>query len=187
MVCWILGAHRLQFGSHFGSISAALGIWKNSSKCVSVVTFDSLRPSKRSLFACFDRRCVWEADFEQFFAFLANFGDPSGNPFGTDCDKKQGLKKEYKNGRFFGGVTGHCWALLGTVAECGWPAGGGESFRSSHGLLRKGSITPQPGKAWRGGSNSAAAQTATVPFFLMGKVFWNVRVGGHRDAIYSTF
>ena len=30
-------------------------------------------------------------------------------------------------------------------------------------------------------------KTATVPFFLMGKVFWNVRVGGHRDAIYSTF
>ena len=49
------------------------------------------------------------------------------------------------------GTTGHYWARLGTVAECGWPAGGGESFRSSHGLLRKGSITPQPGKAWRGG------------------------------------
>ena len=117
--CWILGAHRLQFGSHFGSISAALGIWKNSSKCVSVVTFDSLRPSKRSLFACFDRRCIWEADFEQFFAFLANFGDPSGNPFGTDCDKKQGLKKESKNGRFFGGVTGHGWARRGTVGHGG--------------------------------------------------------------------
>ena len=63
------------------------------------------------------------------------------------------------------------WHGGGTVAECSWPAGGGESFRSSHGLLRKGSITPQPGKAWRGGSNSAAAQTATVPFFLMGKMF----------------
>ena len=85
---------------------------------MSVVTFDSLRPSKRSLFACFDRRCVWEADFEQFFAFLANFGGPSGNPFGTDCDKKQDLKKEYKNGRFFGGVTGHCWARRGTVGHC---------------------------------------------------------------------
>ena len=141
--CWILGAQRLQFGSHFGSISAALGIWKNSSKCVSVVTFDSLRPSKRSLFACFDRRCVWEADFEQFFAFLANFGDPSGNHFGTDCDKKQGLKKEYKNGRFFGGGTGHCWALLGTVAECGWPAGGGESWppgRAAKAEMGQGSI-----------------------------------------------
>ena len=117
--CWILGAHRLQFGSHFGSISAALGIWKNSSKCVRVVTFEGLRPSKRSLFACFDRRCIWEADFEQFFAFLANFGGPSGNPFGTDCDKKQGLKKEYKNGRFFGGVTGHGWARRGTVGHGG--------------------------------------------------------------------
>ena len=61
------------------------------------------------------------------------------------------------------------WHCGGTVAECGWPAGGGESFRSSHGLLRKGSITPQPGKAWRGGSNSAAAQTATVPFFSDGE------------------
>ena len=75
------------------------------------------------------------------------------------------------------------WWHGGGVRLAGW---GGESFRSSHGLLRKGSITPQPGKAWRGGSNSAAAQTATVPFFLMGKVFSNVRAGGHRDAIYST-
>ena len=29
-------------------------------------------------------------------------------------------------------------------------------------------------------------KTATVPFFLMGKVFSNVRAGAHRDAIYST-
>ena len=26
------------------------------------------------------------------------------------------------------GTTGHYWARLGTVAECGWPAGGGNPF-----------------------------------------------------------
>ena len=92
-VCLILGTQRLQFGSHFGSISGALGIWKNSSKCVRVVTFEGLTPSKRSLFACLDHGCVWKPGFEQIFEFLASLGGPSGSPFGTDCCPKRGLKK----------------------------------------------------------------------------------------------
>ena len=88
-----MGAPRLQFGSHFGYSSGALSIWKNSSKCVRVVTFEGLTPSKRRLFACLDHGCVWKPGFEQFFEFLASFGGPSGSPFGTDCCPKRGLKK----------------------------------------------------------------------------------------------
>ena len=73
-----MGAPRLQFGSHFGSISGARSIWKNSSKCVRVVTFEGLTPSKRSLFACLDHGCVWKPSFEQFLSFWPVLGVPVG-------------------------------------------------------------------------------------------------------------
>ena len=56
-------ALSLHFGSHFHSVLGALGLSKNSSKCVTVVTFQGLAPPRRSLFAsldCESRKTVLE-------------------------------------------------------------------------------------------------------------------------------
>ena len=57
---WGLKGHQFGalFGSHLVSIWGGCAIWKNSSKCVSVVTFEGLSPSRRSLFPGLVSECV---------------------------------------------------------------------------------------------------------------------------------
>jgi hypothetical protein len=67
----ILGALRLYVGSHFDSLLGARGLWKNSWKCVTVINFRGLAPSRRSLFAGLDCGCVLMMSFCRFLWFWA--------------------------------------------------------------------------------------------------------------------
>ena len=62
-----LGALTLNFSSHVDVILGALGLWKNSEKCVTVVNFSGLTPSRQGLFAGLDCGCVLSI---MFFDFL---------------------------------------------------------------------------------------------------------------------
>ena len=73
--CWflftILNALRLHFGSHFDIIVGALGLWKNSSNCISISNFRGLDPSRRSLLVGLDHGCVLMTSFFGFLWFWA--------------------------------------------------------------------------------------------------------------------
>ena len=62
----ILSALRLHFGFHFDSLWGALGLWKNSWKCVTVINFRGLTPCRQSLFAGLDCGCVLMVLFSRF-------------------------------------------------------------------------------------------------------------------------
>ncbi len=72
----ILGALRLHFCSHFDSLLGALGLWKNIWKCVTVVNFRDLAPSRQSLFAGLDCGCVLMVSFCRFLWFWVVLGLP---------------------------------------------------------------------------------------------------------------
>ena len=58
---WIfvfLDAQRLHFGFHFDSFLGALGVLRNSYKCVTIVNFRGLTPLGCDLFPDLDRECV---------------------------------------------------------------------------------------------------------------------------------
>ena len=59
----ILSAQTLHSGFHFDCFWGALGLLKNSWKCLSVVNFRGLTPLGRSLFPGLDRECVLMLSF----------------------------------------------------------------------------------------------------------------------------
>ena len=63
----ILSAQKLHCGSHFDSFLGALGLFKNSWKCVSVVNFRGLTPFGRSLLPGLDCECVLRLIFYLLF------------------------------------------------------------------------------------------------------------------------
>ena len=75
LILVILSAQRLHFGIHFDTFLGALGLFKNSWKCVSVINFRGLTPSGPGLLAGLDRECVLIQFFFQIFAILGGFGE----------------------------------------------------------------------------------------------------------------
>ena len=70
----LLDARRLHFSSHFDSFLRAPGVLKNRQKCVRVVNFRGLAPSRCDFFEDFDRECVLTLIFFRFFRFLVILG-----------------------------------------------------------------------------------------------------------------
>ena len=68
-ICVTLSAQRLHSGFHFDSFWGALGLLKNSWKCISVINFRGLTPLGRSLFPGLDRECVLRLSFYRNFRF----------------------------------------------------------------------------------------------------------------------
>ena len=60
-------AQRLHFCSHFDSFLGALGVLKNSEKCVRVVNFRGLTPFGYGIFPDPDRECVRRCFFADVF------------------------------------------------------------------------------------------------------------------------
>ena len=67
----ILGARRLHFSSFLCVLLGALGLWKNTEKCVPASNFRGSAPSRRSLFAGLDCGCVLMLSFCSFLWFWA--------------------------------------------------------------------------------------------------------------------
>ena len=84
----ILSAQRLHCGSHFESFLGALGLFKNSWKCVSVVNFRGLTPFRRSLFPGLDRECVLRLIFLICFLDFRSFWGLILDTFGTNLRTK---------------------------------------------------------------------------------------------------
>ena len=55
----------------FHSLLGALGPWKNSCKCVTIIKFRGVAPSRRSLFAGLARGCVLMRSVSRFVRFCA--------------------------------------------------------------------------------------------------------------------
>ena len=74
-----LGCPEAPFWLHFDSFLGALGLWKNSWKCVTIVKFRGLAPSRRSLFAGLDQEGVLMTSFSRFLRFCAFLRLPFGH------------------------------------------------------------------------------------------------------------
>ena len=81
------------FWLHFDSFLGALGLWKNSWKCVTIVKFRGLAPSRRSLFAGLAQESVLMRSFFETCAILCSFEISIWAPFGTNCGKKNRYEK----------------------------------------------------------------------------------------------
>ena len=64
--CCDFGCPRLHLSFHFGCLVRALSLWKNSEKCVLVIHFRGLTPSRQCLFAGLDCGCVLLIGFRRF-------------------------------------------------------------------------------------------------------------------------
>ena len=76
LILVILSVHRLHFGIHFDTFLGALGLFKNSWKCVSVINFRGLTPSGQSLLAGLDRECVLMLSVCRCLWFWVVLGSP---------------------------------------------------------------------------------------------------------------
>ena len=72
----ILSAQRLHFGFNLNSFLGALGLFKNSWKCVTIINFRGLTPSGESLLAGLDRECVLMLSFCRIVRFWVVWGSP---------------------------------------------------------------------------------------------------------------
>ena len=72
----ILSAQILNFGFHFTSFLGALGLFKNSWKCVTVINYRGLTPSGESLLAGLDRECVLMLSLWRIVWFCVVLGNP---------------------------------------------------------------------------------------------------------------
>ena len=84
-----LGCPEAPFWLHFDSFLGALGLWKNSWKCVTIVKFRGLAPSKRSLFAGLDQESVLMRSFSRFLRFCDLLRFPFGHLLAPVVLKKQ--------------------------------------------------------------------------------------------------
>ena len=87
---------EIHFGYHFDSILEALGLWKNSWKCVTVIKFTGLTSSRHTLFAGLDGGCVLILGFCSFFQFWAVSRFPFGDLLVPYVVKKEFWKKMRK-------------------------------------------------------------------------------------------
>ena len=97
LIFWDLGCPEAPFWLHFDSFLGALGLWKNSWKCVTIVKFRGLAPSKRSLFAGLDQEGVLMTSFSRFLRFCAFLRLPFGHLLAPVVVKKQVRKNDAKS------------------------------------------------------------------------------------------
>ena len=89
----IFSAQRFHSGIHFRAFWEALGLFKNSSKCVTIVIFRGLTPFGRHLFRGLDRECVLRLSFLQKFEILGDLWGLISDPFGINrCKTSECLK-----------------------------------------------------------------------------------------------
>ena len=91
-----LGCPEAPFWLHFDSFLGALGLWKNSWKCVTIVKFRGLAPSRRSLFAGLDQEGVLMTSFSRFLRFCVFLRLPFGHLLAPVVVKKQVRKSDAK-------------------------------------------------------------------------------------------
>ena len=89
----IFSAQRLHSGVYFGAFLEALGLFKHSWKCVTIIIFRGLTPFGRHLFRGLDRECVLRLSFYRNLRFLGFLGGSISDRFGINrCTKSECLK-----------------------------------------------------------------------------------------------
>ena len=89
----IFSAQRFHSGVNFRTFVEALGLFKNSWKCVTIVISRGLTSFGWHFFRGLDRECVLRLSFYRILRFGGFGGDTISNPFGINrCKKSDCLK-----------------------------------------------------------------------------------------------